>query len=538
MRLKNSLLTMAVLLSGMVSAQDFARKDSAVRRSFSFLKSSDAWLTGYNAAGIGVLPVERLSVGELFVAGQNGEFVNYNDSPDSYVWGAHVESFYRLNRKIVFYGDVSYTNFTGKNMAGSAFIRPDETPFNLVETTDENRGTKQLETYRLAGAVSADVSRRLTVGGKVDYTAANYAKRKDLRHKNSLLDMYVTAGVLWRMNAQLDGGVNYYYGRRTEGITFQIDGKTDKEYSTLVDYGAFFGSIESSGGTGYTQENRNRPLFDEHHGGSVQLKWRMNPKMSVFAEATYKSRNGYFGSKSEYSVMYSKHSADIGEWHTAFSLYERDNLHRIDMRMSVEKLENYQSVYREQRGEGGLTQIVYYDPLKTTERKRWKLNLAYAGNWGISDFGSMWTLDAGVDFASRRQTAWFYPNYRKQNLTYTRLYAKGERNVKSREAVFTWMVAGSFSFGTGEAKNDGTYDSSAAQQSLYKQDVYLYREYEYLTARQAGAEAGMTYSRPLSEANAMRGYASLKGGVNKAFGIEYSEGSHRWYMRLAVGCVF
>ena len=65
-------------------------------------------------------------------------------------------------------------------MGGSAFIDPYEQPFDIVEYTDTTRGVKNLETYRLAGAISTDLTHRVTLSAKVDYHAANYAKQKNL----------------------------------------------------------------------------------------------------------------------------------------------------------------------------------------------------------------------------------------------------------------------------------------------------------------------------------------------------------------------
>ena len=66
--------------------------------------------------------------------------------------------------------------------------------FRSVEADPERLGKKQKETYRLIGGIGVGLTDRFSLGAKIDYTTANYAKMRDLRHVNSWLDLTVTAG--------------------------------------------------------------------------------------------------------------------------------------------------------------------------------------------------------------------------------------------------------------------------------------------------------------------------------------------------------
>ena len=70
------------------------------------------------------------------------------------------------------YGAVSYDNWTGRDMAGSAFLQQ-RLPFDIIEETDTNIGRKHRDTYQLTGAVGVDLWKGLSVGARLDYTAAN-----------------------------------------------------------------------------------------------------------------------------------------------------------------------------------------------------------------------------------------------------------------------------------------------------------------------------------------------------------------------------
>lgn len=112
----------------------------------------------------------------------------------------------------------------------------------------------------------------LSLGARVDYTAANYAKYKDLRHKNKLMDLSATAGLTVPVASWLTVGADYRYHRSNESVTFGVYGKNDKVYKSLISYAAFMGRVEQFGNSGYTDKSREMPLFDEGHGAGVQTQ--------------------------------------------------------------------------------------------------------------------------------------------------------------------------------------------------------------------------------------------------------------------------
>lgn len=542
MKMLNILLAIACLCpgAGVAGAQGVANADSAAWRSFAYLKASDPRLTSLNAAGLGALAADRLSVGEFTYARHNGKFVNYHESPDSYVWGAHVESFYRLDARTVVYGDVSYTHFEGKEMGGSAFLFPALMPFDLVESTDDTRGRKQRELYHLAGAIGTGLTSRLSLGAKFDYTAANYAKRRDYRHRNSLMDMYLTLGARYKLTPAVEVGGGYYYRRRTEEMSFALSGASDKEYFTIVDYGAFFGKRESSDGGSYSEKNKNTPFFDEWHGAVANAYWHPASRVSVFGELVYKRREGYYGKRSQYTPVFSEHDGSQWQCDARLSLHTARSVHHVDVKLSTEDLTNHENLYRQVTdNQGGVTRIVYYDRLKVGTRKLTRAGLAYTLHRDVAGYLPLWTLTAGADFTARKQTAVAYPRYRKQDLRYTRFYVGGERNLRRKREMYTVALNLSFASGGGTVKTDGTYDPSAeGQYSLTSQDTYLYREFDYLTARQAGAELSLQYSRLLDTGGRLRAYTRVTGGVNRAFGATHLEENDRYALQWALGCSF
>lgn len=528
-----------MLFGGAFSSAAMAQSSDSIRlKDFPFIKKSEAWLNSENAAGLHALPVDHVSIAEVYVNKQDGKFVNYHQSDNSLAFGAQTESFYRLNPKMVFYGKVGYSNFSGKNMTGSMFIDPYANPFDIVEFSDTNRGTKKLETYHLIGAISADVSKKITLGAKIDYTASNYAKQKDLRHVNKLLDMNLSAGMSYHLNGQVEIGANYYYRRSVEGLNFNLYGTTDKVYTSLISYGAFFGLAEQFGENGYTKGNEEKPMFNEYHGGALQLKLQLTSKLSLFNEFAYKSRSGYYGKKSPSTVVHSNHESGIWEYRSMLSLRERKNLHTLNINLQYESLNNLENVYRTENAGGGITDIVYYGTLDTTEKTSWNTSAEYVGYLGLTDFCPTWVVKGGAEYVNRKQTASVYPYYRKQNIHWMDFYLSGERNIKRQKGIYTVSLGGRYSSGGGNVKDDGIYATpSESQTPPRSMDTFLYSEYEYLTCPKVKGEIKLTYSHEIGN-KGIRGYTSLYYGMLNAFKVKYVEGIRQHEISWTIGCTF
>ena len=61
-----------------------------------------------NPAFLTEFPLQRVSYLQGFAARGNGDFVNYNQSDNSYQIGLTTESYYRFNNSIMLYGKMSY----------------------------------------------------------------------------------------------------------------------------------------------------------------------------------------------------------------------------------------------------------------------------------------------------------------------------------------------------------------------------------------------------------------------------------------------
>lgn len=526
------------LLGGMVcSAGLSAQTATGSWRDYDYIRQSDGWLSSYNAAGLRHLSVDNISIAELHADQQQGKLINYYEAEQSFDAGARVESYCRLNDRVVFYGKLSYDYFRGKRMGGSVFISPYDNPFDIVEYADSTRGDKTKENYHLIGAVSIELRKGFTLGGMIDYNAANYAKSKDLRHTNKLLDMTATVGLSYQFSPSFEGGIGYLYRRNTEGLHFAIYGTTDQQYNSLVSYGAFYGKSEFFGDTGYTKKGEEKPLFNRFNGLFLQAALTIG-EAKFYNELVCKSRDGYYGKRSPNTVVYSEHESDILEYTGHFSLSQKSRQHHLLLQLSSEALDNYENIYRTETKPGGVSEVVYYNRVKVADKKQRHATLTYRLHCGIQQSLPVWTFEGGAAYRQHLQTLSVYPYYRKQEIKQYRLQLSLLRNLIHGENLFTCQLSAAYSFGDGTMKEEGTYATPSESQTEPKQiDRYLLREYEYLTAKRMNLFADIRYSRHLTTLP-IQGYAAIRYGYGKAAEVSALEGDSRHELSLRIGCLF
>lgn len=525
------MLLLISLLSGTVAAQ------SGGLAEFEYVRRSDARLTGENPAGLHSLSLPKISMAEAYFFKSNGNFINYHQSDDSYEAGAITESFFRLNPKIVFYGKVNYAHFYGKRMGGSAFIDPNEQVFDIQETMDSTRGSKNLENYLLTGAISVKPSEQFALGGRIDYRAANYSKFNDLRHSNKRFDLTAIAGVSYSFGAFFDLGLNYFYRRNVEEVEFSRHGTTDRQYYSLISFGSFYGRTELFGSEAYTDPSEKKPAVGEWNGGSLQLRFNTGKQSVFFNEISWRAGTGYFGKRSPRTPVYLEHRAPIWMYRGNFSFRQEDNHHVLTAGIERETLKNYENIYRIEPTQGGRTDIVYLDQNLILNRSIVQSSFGYTANLNVENNLPVWAFHVDAAYCLRRQTVSIYPYFRRQNIGQLRVNLAAERNITHRKNVYGITAKVLYGSGSGTPRNDGLYAIPAeTQRPPQNNDRLLDREYEYLTAMRTGGNIGFALTRMFSKD--LYGYIKLNCELTKASGIEHLQGSVHSSAAFRLGCLF
>lgn len=502
MQYKNYIRLGALLACGFFSLLSLSAQKQKAPFDYEYLKSSDAWLSSENAAGIDNWLVQSASVAEVSFDKTNGNFINYSESNNSYRYGASCESYFRLYKKTVVFGKVEYSRFEGQNMGGSAFADPYYNPFNIVEYADSTAGNKVKETYHLIGALSTKLTDNLLFGAKTDYTTMSYYKKRDLRHVNDLMDLLVTAGLRYTGNKTADIGMNYTYRRTTEGITFESLGTSGKQFNSLIDFGAFYGEQERYGESGLTSGGL---MLNQFHGGALQINLFPKAPVSFFNELWARHRSGYYGVKESSSAEYTEHKGNLLGYNGVFSFKRAMTLHQLKLKWDWESLKNYENAYQSEVSSGGNRTYNYYGKYEVLRQSSVNYSVGYTGNFDVRDNTPGWVVDVLFTAHTNDQKTSMYPAYRKQQINRFLWEASGKHNLPLKKGVLQVQVGANYGFGNGYAALDGLYNTSGTSAAV-SLDQYLYREFDYLTARRVGGLASLRYT------------SGLKGGTTKWFG--------------------
>lgn len=513
--------------------------DTLLLRDYGMVKDADSWLTGRNAAALTRYNQSSISVAEAYGAYQKGGFVNYDGAPRQLQAGASVESFYRISQRIVMSGMMSYDNVTGRDMTGSAFVNTTRLPFDITENTLENAGKKHRDTYRLSGGMGVELWKGVSVGAKADFTAANYAKYKDLRHKTKLMDLDVTAGVYAPIGRYVGVGANYEYRRSTQTVRFSTYAGSAQDYESFVNYGPWIGEVVQFGNDGMTNSSLEMPLVSEYQGFGVQVEVRPSRVATWYNEFNMAYRDGYYGRKSPYTITYTGHSSHLYGYRTRLQWRERRNVHNVDFAINSENLVNRMNTYREQTNASGAMYYQYFDPVKSANRLWTDTHIGYTGYWNVRQELPLWTVKAGLNMGRRRQTGYDYPYYRQQKLSWTEGYAKAERNIILRRGVLNVGVSLAYQKGSGDVFDDETFVlPSDKQKGSPVMDEFLYREYDWLAAprRTVGGSVKYSFVFPKTRLNT---YIAAEATHTKAnWHDDYLPGSDRMAVGMKIGCVF
>ncbi|MNK00629.1 hypothetical protein D3C87_184180 [compost metagenome] len=501
-----------------------------------YVRRQSAWINSKNAAGLKHFNLSKLSNAEVFFDKSNGDFKNFHQSNDSYEYGLNTNSIYRLNDKIVFEGAISYQNFKGENMGGSTFIDPYKNPFDIVELDDNNKGIKRKETYGLHGAISVQMASKFSIGGRINYQAANFAKAKDLRHINKLLDMDLSAGGIYKINDLIEVGATYNYERRIESTFFKAYGNFQRGFSSLISFGSFFGTLETFGESGYTQENATRPLTNFSHGFSLQLNLQLNNNTHFFNEFTYSKPKGYFGEKGTVSYVFTEHAAESYNYYGVFVISKGKNEYQISLSANYGNLSNQENVYRRETTPGGVSRIVYYGKRDVLEKQDLDVDLAYVLFKDIQNYNPKWKIELNANYFRRQQTTTVYPFYRDQTINSYNANVHLKRNIVKAKQMYSFALCLGYGSGSGIAKYDGLYvPPSSSQAAPASMDLYLYQEFEYFTKPRVMADISLQYTKKLKQNIAP--YAKLSYNYTKAFDTQFL-GSNFGIAGASVGCNF
>ncbi|MEG2179205.1 MAG: hypothetical protein RRZ66_01465 [Bacteroidales bacterium] len=467
---------------------------------FDYTPDSVGWQQSENKSQLFRSPLQQAGRAGISYGFAKGTLTNFNVADKETGIRAYGESYFKLSPRTMVYGLAAFSSDKERGTAGSAFLSGRTHAFNLVLMDQTNKGDRKTETYQIQGAVGHQLNNRLSVGGKFDYRGINMARTKDLRHTNQGLDLTLSPSVSLLLSDKIRTGVHYSYNRYIEGIKFNLYGTTDRQYFTLVDFGAFYGKQELFDTNGYTTKGENTPYVEQIHKAGWQLEYKPTHRLYLFNEFVWGKGDGYFGKQASAAIQYTRH--EVNQWSDRLVAYYRGKrlLQQLELRIGYQRYQNYENSWRTETSGSGNSIIEYYGQNKVGERAYTNLAADYSIEWGKPEENGKWRLSLGSAFAQRELQAILYPYYRTQNLQLYRhrLGAIHQRAVGKIQLTLHGAVA--FASGSGTPYTDKVFVTPSTDEGTpANADHYLMQEYNYLTARKLQPEAGFRIMMPVKK---------------------------------------
>lgn len=486
-------LTHTLTLAFLTLALNSSGQEHRNVRDFEYIRSATPWISSKNAAGLEDLPVSRIANIEGFFHKHDGELKALNESANSFEAGASTEAFIKLSERFSIHGRLEYRNFNGKAMVGPVMLDPEYNPLNFYESSEVNVGDKNREQYNLLGGFSYSFNKKWIIGGSIDYSASDAAKKKDPRFANTWMDLNLNAGFRFSPSDKFSMGVSALYRRTLEDMSGNIFGTTDKMYYVDIDFGGFYGKTERIGGDAGYLTNTAKPMFNSFYGGSIQIE--AGDRTKVFNQITYLKRGGYYGKRASSSITYTEHASNIIEYNGVLTAFGDASLHRIGLDFGFEGLKNMQNNYKVETEPGGESIVHYHGQKEVLSQTVLKGALSYDGYLQIENFRPVWEYGISACGQMRSSVTTIFPYERHSNITHVDARFYGTRHVFIKHLnMLSFQLEGLMSLGFGNPDEDIILANSTSE-APKSMDIYMYRDFEYKTAMQAGGCIRIRYTR-------------------------------------------
>ena len=496
----------------------FALAAAAQPRPFDRALRNYLWLAGSNAAGLRAGSGTDISFVELYGGMEEGGYRHEWESPSPWRAGAEAGTVKHLER-FSMKGGFSFEQMSGPDMCGSMSLRPGYFPLDVIEFTP---GRKTRQTYSFDGSISIDISEGWRIGAGMDFTSANYSKRKDLRHTNYLLDLTFSPGLTYTVpSGDLTIGANYIYRKTGESITAEQVGTGESSYYAFLDKWLLYGKYEVWTGSGVHLDETGVSGFPQReHFHGVGLEMGAGRGMHFYAGIEYLYGSGSAGEKQTIWYRFPSHNVNT-RVASVFGLGSSV----VYLRGAFDwRLQTNSETVLDKVVSGGVTLTEEYGANRIPRRESFHSRLeAEVVRHG---FEYVISLDAASANATASQ---MYPFLAENDrISYRASFAPAWYRTK-------WDFGGCLGFGIGTVVNDSLSlgdDLSGVVTAPFRLQEYYDRETEYFRGPDAALLAFVRrhFARGL--------YAEAGGSYSRAFGTSLPDGSYRCSGILTLGWSF
>lgn len=480
-------------------------------QTFEHVERRNPWNTSRNVAGI-LLDSLSSSYAELYGKYAGGDFRETWQAPRQWSAGAITESIRHLDR-IALAGSFSFDQTEGYEMCGSMFISPGYFPVDVLEFTP---GRKTMQTYSFDGGIAYEVNDIWAVGAKMDFSSANLAKRKDLRHSNWRLDLTVAPGFTVNVgNVTL--GAAALFNKTSETIDAEQIGTAESSYYAFFDKGLMYGVEQVWTGSGvHLNESgvNGLPVKESSYGAALQLQYK-----DLYLDVEYLYTDGNAGEKEYiwYDYAGSGVAADM-----RYVLHGSDSEHHFNLHADW-KMQDMDENVLERVSSNGVSTVVRHGCNRIYSREMWSITPHYGFYADLLELKASVGLDCENGLTSQ-----MYPYVN------TRSIMTVAADASALLHLGRWDLGCSLAYAEGSVSESELIvsEDASAQTSPYRLQDWYDRQMEYMTAPRIGAGISLRF-------NFIKGlYVEAAGDWMHGSGLTHLSGSNRFGASLILGYGF
>ena len=480
-------------------------------QTYDIIERRNSWNAGENVTGIRMDSISS-SYAELYGKNNHGDFYHSYEAEKSWNAGAIAKSITHL-KGYSLTGSFSFNHTSGKDMSGSMFIQPGFYPVDILEFTP---GRKNLQRYAFMGGIASDIAPNWRLGGKIDFAASNYSKRKDLRHTNYRLDLKVAPSVMYH-SGDLAIGFSYMFSKNSESVKAEVIGTTENSYNAFLDKGLMYGAYEAWDGSGiHLSESgiNGFPIKELSNGGALQLQWKR-----FYGDIEYTYSSGSAGERDAIWFKFPTHRI-ASHWSYHFQQGKKEHFLRLNLQWS--HLVNNENVINKETV-NGITTTYINGSNRIFERDAFSVHPEY-------EFISPRTeVRLGTHISTfKRLTTQMYPYVASEKMLCTQTYVSSVFHI----GKFDLKAAASFAIGNSTEKSRVITTDTEPGDPPYRLTDYYNLQNEYATAPQATLRLGLRYHFNHGI------YAEVQGSYTRGFNLHYIDGSSRWNETIKLGYTF
>ncbi|MBR6883805.1 MAG: hypothetical protein IKN06_12675 [Bacteroidales bacterium] len=418
-----------------------------------------------------------------------------------------------------FTGAFSFEQVEGKDMFTSMFLEPGYIPVDVLEFTP---GDKTRQTYRLDGGFLTEFAEGFGAGVKTTYSAANYAKRKDIRHTTYGMSLRVEPTFSF-FDESGGGAIAYVFQKMTESIdSEQVGSAADQSYYAFLDKGMRYGTYQVWDGDGIHLDEAGVGIFpvrEYSHGFATSF----NARGALSGGTEFLWKHGTVGEKGYNWFRYPGFLAK-GHLERTWRRESADHALRIGLEIQSDQLKE---AVLDKKTEGGVTTPVVYAYNAVSDRSWGSLDLSYRIRFRE---GALRMLQASLRGGAWTEKSYLMYPYKdktdRYNGTATLSAAFGfgpiDLNVRALGGIGSWKEQG-LSGGT-----------DTVESKPFRLQADWDRKMEYFSTPRLGGGLTLTY-----HLKAVKGlYLQAEGSWLHGFGIVLLPGADRGSATLRLGYGF